>query len=453
MKSKIKNLKKSLNSFFASLLVSAIVFYGFYSLQKEEISSQSNIDRFVALNNLNIVSNDIEQEIKNAISYTEFFSLIISQNPTIEANNLEKFASLSLENNKNIKSVQFAPNGVVSIVYPYIGNEAAIGHDLLNDPKRKEYAQKAIEKKVSILQGPIVAKQGGYLIFNRKAIFYEENNIEKLWGLAVVAMDFEKIVNSFKTKINNDKYLISIRTKNKDNIEHLFGEQSIFTKNAIFRNIDFPENSWEIALYPKNGWADEQSIFSQFNKLFYFANIIIFTLLFFVFKNYFSSQERSKKDPLTNTLNKSAIKKVVNKRIFSKKSFVFIIIDINGFKDINDNLGHYIGDCVLIELSNRFDNALREKDYVSRFGGDEFIICLNNQKSDVRYSDIIERIKNASKKPMQIENYLFEISISIGYSQFPKDAKNYNDLYKLADKNMYENKQATRSSKSKYKLL
>ena len=54
---------------------------------------------------------------------------------------------------------------------------------------------------------------------------------------------------------------------------------------------------------------------------------------------------------------------------------------------------------------------------------------------------------------MQIENYLFEISISIGYSQFPKDAKNYNDLYKLADKNMYENKQATRSSKSKYKLL
>lgn len=147
MKSKIKNLKKSLNSFFASLLVSAIVFYGFYSLQKEEISSQSNIDRFVALNNLNIVSNDIEQEIKNAISYTEFFSLIISQNPTIEANNLEKFASLSLENNKNIKSVQFAPNGVVSIVYPYIGNEAAIGHDLLNDPKRKEYAQKAIEKK------------------------------------------------------------------------------------------------------------------------------------------------------------------------------------------------------------------------------------------------------------------------------------------------------------------
>lgn len=291
------------------------------------------------------------------------------------------------------------------------------------------------------------------MIFNRKAIFYEENNIEKLWGLAVVAMDFEKIVNSFKTKINNDKYLISIRTKNKDNIEHLFGEQSIFTKNAIFRNIDFPENSWEIALYPKNGWADEQSIFSQFNKLFYFANIIIFTLLFFVFKNYFSSQERSKKDPLTNTLNKSAIKKVVNKRIFSKKSFVFIIIDINGFKDINDNLGHYIGDCVLIELSNRFDNALREKDYVSRFGGDEFIICLNNQKSDVRYSDIIERIKNASKKPMQIENYLFEISISIGYSQFPKDAKNYNDLYKLADKNMYENKQATRSSKSKYKLL
>lgn len=453
MKFRIRNLKRNSISILISFSVSLIVFSGFYTLQKKDVLAKSNTDRFVALNNLTTASSDIENEIKSAISYTDFFSLIISQNPNIKAKQLETFSSLALVNNKNIKSVQFAPNAIVKIVYPLKENQAALNHDLLNDPDRKIYAQKAIEKRVSVLQGPVLAKQGGYLLFNRKAIFYEENSIEKFWGLAVVAIDFEQIIESFRTKINSDKYDIAIRIKDEKSVEYIFGDESIFSKDSITRTIIFPEKNWEMALYPKSTWLDEQSIFKQINILYYFITLFIFTLLFFVIKNYTKNIDNAKKDPLTKTLNISSITKRINRMILAKKPFVFVVIDVNGFKGINDNLGHYIGDCVLIEISNSFTNILREKDYISRSGGDEFIICLDDSHSEILLSDILNRLKDEARKTIEIENYLLEISISIGYAQFPKDAKTFNDLYQLADKNMYQNKQDNKEDKSKYKLI
>lgn len=436
---KVRDYKKQLISIVISLFISSLILYVFLSFQKEEIVANSNLERFHALSKLTDISKDLEAQIQNTITYTSFFSIIISHNPDIQPELLQEYSSLALKQNSNITSVQFAPNAVIKTIYPEAGNEAAIGHDLLGDPARAELTQKAIDKRVVVLQGPVVAKQGGTLLFNRKAIFIEKDGAEEFWGLAIVAIDFDKLIGHYENSLNDVNYLFALRSNHNEIQENLFGYSDIFEKNSIVKSINLPEATWELAIYPKEGWKDEHSSFYYLNSLFYFALIIIFILLYLTIQSYLEKINKFNKDPLTGTLNKNAIEKVVNKRLKNRKdSFAFLVMDIDGFKDINDNLGHYVGDRVLIEIASRLGSILRDGDSLSRFGGDEYIVILDNLKKDVSLEAIIQRIIEKIVKPMVVEGHALKIRMSIGHAVFPTEAKNYDGLYQAADKKMYE---------------
>lgn len=438
---KNKKFKKDVLSIIIAMIISLIIFYFFVVFQKEEITSSSNLERFNVLSKLTDIANDLESEIHSAIVYTDFFSIIISYNPDIKPEILELYSSLALKYNKNIKSVQFAPNAVIQTVYPLAGNEAAIGHDLLGDPARVELTKKAIDKRVVVLQGPVLARQGGFLLFNRKAIFIEKNNVEQFWGLTVVAIDFDKILEKYQASLNDVNYLFSLRTNNENVKENLFGVVDIFDKKSIIKKIKLPEVTWELAIYPKDGWKDEQGFFKHFNTFFYFVFFIIFLLLYLTIKNYLEKLDDLKLDTLTGTLNKKAIKKVVNRKLNNESnSFYFLVIDVNDFKSINDNLGHYVGDCVLIKIASRIGQTLRLGDSISRFGGDEYIVILDNLKNDDLLDEIIKRMSRVVSKPIIVDGYSLNVTVSIGCANYPSEATSYNELYKIADKKMYEYK-------------
>lgn len=383
--------------------------------------------------------------------YTDFFSIIISYNPDIKPEILELYSSLALKYNKNIKSVQFAPNAVIQTVYPLAGNEAAIGHDLLGDPARTELTKKAIDKRVVVLQGPVLAKQGGFLLFNRKAIFIEKNNVEQFWGLAVVAIDFDKVLEKYQTSLNDVNYLFSLRTNNENVKENLFGVVDIFEKKSIIKEIKLPEVTWELAIYPKDGWKDEQVFFKYFNTFFYFVFFIIFLLLYLTVKNYLEKLDDLKLDSLTGTLNKKAIKKIINRKLNKESNpFYFLVIDVNDFKSINDNLGHYVGDCVLTKIASRIGQTLRIGDSISRFGGDEYIVILDNLKNDDVLDEIIKRMGRVISKPIIVDGYSLNVTVSIGWANYPSEATSYDELYKIADKKMYEYKNKNKN-KIKFK--
>lgn len=452
---KNKKFKKDIFSIIISILISLLIFYFFVVFQKEEIISDSNLERFNALSKLTDVANGLENDIHSSIVYTDFFSIIISYNPDIKPEILELYSSLALKYNKNIKSVQFAPNAVIQTVYPLAGNEAAIGHDLLGDPERAELTKKAIDKRVVVLQGPVLARQGGFLLFNRKAIFIEKNNVEQFWGLAVVAIDFNKILEKYQTSLNDVNYLFSLRANNGNVKENLFGVADIFDKKSIIKKIKLPEVTWELAIYPKYGWKDEQGFFKHFNTFFYFVFFIMFLLLYLTVNNYLEKLDDLKLDSLTGTLNKKAIKKAVNRKLNNESnSFYFLLIDVNDFKSINDNLGHYVGDCVLIEIASRIGRTLRLGDSISRFGGDEYIVILNNLNSDDLLDEIIKRMSRMISKPIIVDGYSLNVTVSIGCANYPSEATSYNELYKIADKKMYEykneNKIKLKSTYEKY---
>ncbi len=152
----------------------------------------------------------------------------------------------------------------------------------------------------------------------------------------------------------------------------------------------------------------------------------------------------SQTDLLTGCYNKITTENFIAKGIEEQKNatHTLFIVDIDNFKAINDNLGHHFGDLVLRDVANKLRTNFRDLDIVGRIGGDEFIVFLQ----DTQQLEVIEAkakaISEAFQNSYSGENHDYKISGSIGIALYPKDGKNYEELYKAADKALYQSKLA-----------
>ncbi len=132
------------------------------------------------------------------------------------------------------------------------------------------------------------------------------------------------------------------------------------------------------------------------------------------------------------------------------KVMAVLFIDLDSFKEINDSLGHDIGDKVLVEVSNRMKMHMRSSDTLSRLGGDEFSIILNNLTDTEDITNIIINGMESFKKPFLVDNNTLHISMSVGISLYPNDGDTAHSLLKNADAAMYKAKQNGRNTYSFY---
>jgi len=114
-----------------------------------------------------------------------------------------------------------------------------------------------------------------------------------------------------------------------------------------------------------------------------------------------------------------------------------LVMDLDGFKDINDSYGHQVGDQVLIEVSRRLRRSIRGNDTVARLGGDEFIILLSDIKTEEDADKITRKIQRFFRDYFLIGGHKIKISLSIGTSIYPDDGRELEELIKKSDKAMY----------------
>jgi len=127
----------------------------------------------------------------------------------------------------------------------------------------------------------------------------------------------------------------------------------------------------------------------------------------------------------------------------SDEPVALMFLDLDHFKDINDTLGHTIGDALLVELATRLRLALRQEDSVSRLGGDEFIFLLHG--ADARAAaHIAQKLLDVIARPYRIEPYDLHVTGSIGIALYPRDGADLETLFKRADAAMYRVKQEGR---------
>lgn len=120
------------------------------------------------------------------------------------------------------------------------------------------------------------------------------------------------------------------------------------------------------------------------------------------------------------------------------------LIDLDGFKLVNDRLGHDIGDAVLIEVGRRLKQHLRREDVVGRLGGDEFVIVAERMGNEAEAHALGGKLLAAFREPLLIDGHACPIGLTIGFALAPHDGASADDLLKRADAAMYAGKQAGR---------
>ncbi|WP_181995556.1 sensor domain-containing diguanylate cyclase [Clostridium sp. AM58-1XD] len=150
-------------------------------------------------------------------------------------------------------------------------------------------------------------------------------------------------------------------------------------------------------------------------------------------------QKQVMRDSLTGLLNRMAVQKLVERRLFEEpeQQHIFLLIDIDRFKEINDTLGHSAGDHALRWLSSHLKRHFCENDLVGRMGGDEFSVFLTYAASTEIIRRKVERLTEEIARDSQSDSRVPLLSISAGTAVYPKDGQTFAELYRHADTALY----------------
>jgi diguanylate cyclase (GGDEF)-like protein/PAS domain S-box-containing protein len=153
-------------------------------------------------------------------------------------------------------------------------------------------------------------------------------------------------------------------------------------------------------------------------------------------------------DALTNLPNRTLlddrIKQSINFSQRNERSFAVLFLDLDHFKNVNDSLGHHIGDLMLIEVAKRLMTVIRKEDTVSRIGGDEFILLLQEIHADGA-AHLAQKVNDSLSAPYILKESELSITPSIGIALYPMDGDNPASLLQAADSAMYQAKDSGRN--------
>jgi diguanylate cyclase (GGDEF)-like protein len=125
---------------------------------------------------------------------------------------------------------------------------------------------------------------------------------------------------------------------------------------------------------------------------------------------------------------------------------LLIFVDLDRFKQINDEYGHHAGDFALKSAGSRIRATVREADTVGRWGGDEFLVFMENVDR-ARTGELFAKIRKAVEKPAKYRGHELSVGVSIGYALAPDDGNKMDELLRVADERMYADKNARNAAR------
>ena len=206
-----------------------------------------------------------EHQISSSLSATYALAAILRQAGAIR--DFDSLASEMIRSYGGISSLQLAPGGVVTTIYPLAGNEKAVGHDLLNDPQRRTEALRAIESRQMALAGPFKLRQGGIGAVGRLAVFVADGaGGERFWGFVNVLMRLPDLLAASKLeslKSGGYEYELSRINPDTGRWESIIRSGGPLAE-PVESPIDVPNGKWKLAVAPKGGWGASPLLFLKY---------------------------------------------------------------------------------------------------------------------------------------------------------------------------------------------
>jgi diguanylate cyclase (GGDEF)-like protein len=405
------------------------------------------------------------------LNLTSSLSAFVATHREFSAQEFDRFASMLKRDLHGIMSLQLAPNGIVTYLTDIEQNRKALGHDLLADPDRRAIAEKSIRQRSYIIAGPIDLIQGGRAIIARRPMFFptQDRKSEAFWGFATVLIDIDSLLQDALLSDLNEDFEVAIR--GKDGLgargEVFVGNPSAFNSALAISDVFLPNASWQIAVTEKDPHISNGFIRSAGYWVVAVIAAIVSSILAYSIidrPRQLEQQVRQATDRLTQEVQHridaeeharhmaqhDPLTRLPNRRLFDELSQLSIatakregvqqavlFIDIDGFKNINDSLGHAAGDEVLIMIAERLVERVRESDIVARFGGDEFAVLLAKKCDAAGAEKVASEIIDAISNPFNIGDSTARVGASIGIAMYPNHGACIEVLLQKSDAAMY----------------
>ncbi len=150
-------------------------------------------------------------------------------------------------------------------------------------------------------------------------------------------------------------------------------------------------------------------------------------------------------DPLTGLPNRRSLVPIIEAALASAqegKLLGLYMLDLDGFKQVNDRYGHAVGDDLLVEVSSRLTSTLRNADVIARLGGDEFLVIAKDLPSEEAAQELGEKLLRPIEEPFVLSRHTCRVGVTIGYALAPLNASDARQLLEMADAAMYSGKQS-----------
>ena len=394
--------------------------------------------RTTAQLNVSTYGERIKNEITNGIAITDALKqVLISENG--EINQFDTIAENLISD--SIESVQLAPDGVVTDIYPAEGNEAG-KIDLLHDKDRGRISCYARDNHTIITQGPFELKQGDYGIAVRNPVYLnDENGQEYFWGFTIVILRVPDIFSDSIHALSGFGYeyrLSKTETPWSDTYKTVYQSDGQMTQPVSY-DFTIGKENWTFEVTPESGWRNNLLIITV-STIFTAITLLLsgLTRVWLVSKeNKNKFQILARTDSLTGIYNRYGFDESAEKMMDKnpKAHFVAALLDIDDFKFINDIYGHAYGDKALKSLADSMKTFFPSDALLGRNGGDEFCILLQNHTCE----DAKELLQQFTRLPKTFSYKGKEqpFNISLGYAEYPTFADSRSQLIRCADAALY----------------
>jgi len=411
------------------------------------VEKQVQQARGIVQHELALVRHSIEANVYRETFLADSFASVVALNPEFAMKNWNVVSEQLLSKASLIRNIGLAPNDVISHVYPLEGNEKAVGLDFRTVPNQYKSVRLARESQKVYIAGPLELVQGGRAIIARYPIFTDIPHNKEYWGGLSVVINYEKLIE--KSNLYNLQGAdVALAAGQRDQL--IEGNEKVLTEYDVTYPIYLPNGNWTLfAKYTDFGeiehigWSK-----ALFSALGWITFSVVYILVLFLTNNYLRAHKLSLHDELTKLPNRRYLFNELE-RIMSRKDtsvqFTVLNIDLNKFKEINDSLGHEAGDEVLKHTASLLTRCLRSSDFVSRVGGDEFVVILQRSTKPEDVEQVIRNIHSFIEyNVLRWDGHKIWLSISIGYCSYvgKADPSAINDILSKADKSMYQEKRA-----------
>ncbi|WP_258195265.1 putative bifunctional diguanylate cyclase/phosphodiesterase [Pseudomonas japonica] len=420
---------------------------------------------------LGAISAQAQSQVRSAFSETEGLAQLIGIDGDISPQRFAGMVRQVINVLPYLSHIALAPQDVVRDVYPREGNEDVIGLDFRTVADQFKLLEQSRQARQSVLAGPLELHQGGRALVYRRPVF-TTGHLGKIqyWGTLSVVARVDGLLEA--ADITNQADL-DIALRGQDGLGKdgamIWGDPALFQGHNVFTDIEVPGGHWQIAARPRGGWPAVGLMDSRLFILCLSAGLLLSLFcaqlarghLLLSRRNHDLKREVSERQQAEAELARIAhfdnVTHLPNRVLFRQRldhavaagaetgGFAVLLLDIDGFKVINDTLGHALGDLLLYQATQRLAQHIRPDDTLARLGGDEFGFILEHLGDPAQAAPIVQRLVNAMQQPFDLDSNAALVSASVGVALYPLDGHSAADLLRHADTAMYSAKEAGRN--------